>query len=94
MNCRWGWSAGVVVAAGWLNLEEIITRQAEGWVYVLLPAAGIHRLRRGSFCEAARLPFDCLSATGVGRGYHTEYSGMRLLLFLLTEFLHLIWPRC
>ncbi len=23
-------------------------------------------------------------------GYHTEYSGVRLLLFLLTEFLHLI----
>ena len=23
-------------------------------------------------------------------GYHTEYSGMRLLLFLLTEFLHMI----
>ena len=44
-----------------------------------------------AFAEAARLPFDLPECEQelVG-GYHTEYSGMRLLLFLLTEFLHLI----
>jgi NADH-quinone oxidoreductase subunit H len=44
-----------------------------------------------SFAEAARLPFDLPEAEQelVG-GYHTEYSGIRLLLFLVSEFLHMI----
>lgn len=44
-----------------------------------------------SFAEAARLPFDLPEAEQelVG-GYHTEYSGIRLLLFLVAEFLHMI----
>ena len=44
-----------------------------------------------SFAEAARLPFDLPEAEQelVG-GYHTEYAGMRLLLFLIAEFLHMV----
>jgi NADH-quinone oxidoreductase subunit H len=82
---------GVVVAAGSLDLEEIITRQAAGGWYVLLQPLGFIVFVVASFAEAARLPFDLPECEQelVG-GYHTEYSGMRLLLFLLTEFLHLI----
>ncbi|MFM7107849.1 MAG: NADH-quinone oxidoreductase subunit H, partial [Planctomycetaceae bacterium] len=41
--------------------------------------------------EAARLPFDLPEAEQelVG-GYHTEYSGIKLLLFLVSEFLHMV----
>ena len=44
-----------------------------------------------AFAEAARLPFDLPEAEQelIG-GYHTEYSGMKLLLFLIAEFLHMI----
>ena len=44
-----------------------------------------------AFAEAARLPFDLPEAEQelIG-GYHTEYSGMKLLLFLVAEFLHMI----
>ena len=44
-----------------------------------------------SFAEAARLPFDLPEAEQelVG-GYHTEYSGIKLLLFLVAEFLHMV----
>ena len=44
-----------------------------------------------SFAEAARLPFDLPEAEQelVG-GYHTEYSGIKLLLFLVSEFLHMV----
>jgi NADH-quinone oxidoreductase subunit H len=44
-----------------------------------------------SFAEAARLPFDLPEAEQelIG-GYHTEYSGMKLILFLIAEFLHMI----
>ena len=43
------------------------------------------------FAEAARLPFDLPECEQelVG-GYHTEYSGIKLLLFLVAEFLHMI----
>jgi NADH-quinone oxidoreductase subunit H len=82
---------GVVVAAGSLNLEEIITRQAAGGWYLLLQPLGFIVFVVAAFAEAARLPFDLPECEQelVG-GYHTEYSGVRLLLFLLTEFLHLI----
>ena len=41
--------------------------------------------------EAGRLPFDLSECEQelVG-GYHTEYSGMKLMLFLVSEFLHMI----
>jgi NADH-quinone oxidoreductase subunit H len=44
-----------------------------------------------AFAEAARLPFDLPEAEQelVG-GYHTEYSGIKLLLFLVAEFLHMV----
>jgi NADH-quinone oxidoreductase subunit H len=44
-----------------------------------------------SFAEAARLPFDLPEAEQelIG-GYHTEYSGMKLILYLIAEFMHMI----
>ena len=44
-----------------------------------------------AFAEAARLPFDLPEAEQelIG-GYHTEYSGMKLMLFLIAEFLHMV----
>ena len=44
-----------------------------------------------AFAEAARLPFDLPEGEQelVG-GYHTEYSGMKLMMFLVAEFLHMI----
>ncbi|MHB0956440.1 MAG: NADH-quinone oxidoreductase subunit NuoH [Pirellulaceae bacterium] len=82
---------GVVVAAGSLDLEVIITQQAAGGWYLLLQPLGFIVFVVAAFAEAARLPFDLPECEQelVG-GYHTEYSGVRLLLFLLTEFLHMI----
>ncbi len=82
---------GVVAAAGSLDLEVIMTRQAKGGWYLLLQPLGFIVFVIAAFAEAARLPFDLPECEQelVG-GYHTEYSGVRLLLFLLTEFLHMI----
>ena len=82
---------GVVVVAGSLDLEVIITKQAEGGWFFLYQPLGFLVFVVAAFAEAARLPFDLPECEQelVG-GYHTEYSGMRLLLFLLSEFLHLI----
>ncbi|MCX7404216.1 MAG: NADH-quinone oxidoreductase subunit NuoH [Planctomycetia bacterium] len=83
---------GVVLAAGSLKLDAIMNAQAESGIwYVFAQPLGFLVFMVASFAEAARLPFDLPEAEQelVG-GYHTEYSGIRLLLFLVAEFLHMI----
>ena len=84
---------GVVLAAGSLNLDEIINAQARtgGMWFALAQPLGFIVFVVAAFAEAARLPFDLPEAEQelVG-GYHTEYSGLKLLLFLVAEFLHMI----
>ncbi len=82
---------GVVLASGTMNLTEIIKSQAQqGW-FALLQPLGFVVFVVASFAEAARLPFDLPEAEQelIG-GYHTEYSGMKLILYLIAEFLHMI----
>jgi NADH-quinone oxidoreductase subunit H len=82
---------GVVLAAGTLDLSKIITAQAhQGWFAFVQPLGFVVFLV-ASFAEAARLPFDLPEAEQelIG-GYHTEYSGMKLILYLIAEFLHMI----
>ena len=81
----------VVVAAGSLDLEAIIYGQnTQGWFFLLQPL-GFLVFVVAAFAEAARLPFDLPECEQelIG-GYHTEYSGIKLLLFLVAEFLHMI----
>ena len=44
-----------------------------------------------AFAEAERLPFDLPECEQelVG-GYHTEYSGMKLMMFLVAEYMHML----
>ncbi len=82
---------GVVLAAGSLNLNTIITAQArQGW-FALVQPLGFVVFLVAAFAEAARLPFDLPEAEQelIG-GYHTEYSGMKLIMYLIAEFLHMI----
>ncbi len=83
---------GVVLAAGSLRLDRIILAQAETGVWnVFVQPLGFSVFLVAAFAEAARLPFDLPECEQelVG-GYHTEYAGMKLLLFLIAEFLHMI----
>ena len=83
---------GVVLAAGSLKLDAIMNAQAESGVwYAFAQPLGFLVFLVASFAEAARLPFDLPEAEQelVG-GYHTEYSGIKLLLFLVSEFLHMV----
>lgn len=83
---------GVVLAAGSLKLDVIMNAQAESGIwYALAQPLGFIVFLVASFAEAARLPFDLPEAEQelVG-GYHTEYSGIKLLLFLVAEFLHMV----
>ena len=83
---------GVVLAAGSLKLDVIMNAQAETGVwYAFAQPLGFIVFLVASFAEAARLPFDLPEAEQelVG-GYHTEYSWIKLLLFLVSEFLHMV----
>lgn len=83
---------GVVLAAGSLRLEDIIGLQADtGMWNAFAQPVGFIVFVVAAFAEAARLPFDLPEAEQelIG-GYHTEYAGMRLIVYLIAEFLHMI----
>jgi NADH-quinone oxidoreductase subunit H len=83
---------GVVLVAGSLNIDAIINEQARiGVWYAFAQPLGFIVFVVAAFAESARLPFDLPECEQelVG-GYHTEYSGLKLLLFLVAEFLHMI----
>ncbi len=83
---------GVVLATGSLNIQRIVDAQgAFGVWFALAQPLGFVVFVTAAFAEAARLPFDLPECEQelVG-GYHTEYSGMKLLLFLIAEFLHMV----
>jgi NADH-quinone oxidoreductase subunit H len=83
---------GVILFNGSLRLESIIGDQAQSGLWnAFVQPLGCMVFVVAAFAEAARLPFDLPEAEQelIG-GYHTEYSGMKLLLFLIAEFLHMI----
>lgn len=83
---------GVILMSGSLRLETIIDQQADTGIWnILLQPLGFIVFLVASFAEAARLPFDLPECEQelIG-GYHTEYAGLRLLMYLVAEFLHMI----
>jgi NADH-quinone oxidoreductase subunit H len=83
---------GVVLFSGSLRLEAIIGQQAASGVWnIFWQPIGFVVFLVAAFAESARLPFDLPEAEQelVG-GYHTEYAGMRLLMYLIAEFLHMV----
>ncbi|HEY4761837.1 MAG TPA: NADH-quinone oxidoreductase subunit NuoH [Thermoguttaceae bacterium] len=83
---------GVVLTSGSLRLDVIITQQAQTGVWnFLTQPLGFIVFTVAAFAEAARLPFDLPEAEQelVG-GYHTEYSGIKLMMYMVAEFLHMI----
>jgi NADH-quinone oxidoreductase subunit H len=83
---------GVVLVSGSLRLEEIIVAQARsGWWNIFVQPMGFVVFAVAAFAEAERLPFDLPECEQelVG-GYHTEYSGMKLMLYLVAEFVHMV----
>lgn len=83
---------GVVLTSGSLRLDTIISHQAQAGAWnVFTQPLGFLVFCVAAFAEAARLPFDLPEAEQelVG-GYHTEYSGIKLMMYLVAEFLHMV----
>ena len=83
---------GIVLATGSLRLETIVAGQAQTGLWnVFVQPLGFLVFAVAACAEAGRLPFDLAEAEQelVG-GFHTEYSGMKLMMYLVAEFLHMI----
>ena len=87
---------GVVIQAGTLNLQGIVTAQAEGEIfgwgalgnpYLLTQFIGLFVFVVAMQAELTQTPFDMpVAESEIVTGYMTEYSGLRFLLFFIGEF--------
>lgn len=83
---------GVLLFAGSLNMETIMTEQARsGWWWVAVQPLGFIVFMVSGCAEATRLPFDLPECEQeLIAGYHTEYTGMKFGMFAFAEYLHMI----
>jgi NADH-quinone oxidoreductase subunit H len=81
----------VLLLAGTVTLNSIITQQAYGgWNVVNLTLAFFIFLV-AAFAETNRLPFDLPEAESeLIAGYHTEYSAMKFSLFFIAEYANMV----
>jgi NADH-quinone oxidoreductase subunit H len=87
---------GVVIQAGTLNLQGIVTAQHEGEIFgfagignpfILTQLVGFFIFLVAMQAELTQTPFDMpVAESELVSGYMTEYSGMRFLLFFIAEF--------
>lgn len=84
---------GVALAAGTLNIREIVETQNAGgfglfsWYWISILPMSFLIFWISSIAEVNRIPFDLPEAESeLVSGYNTEYSGMKFALFFLAEY--------
>ena len=94
MRSPWGWASWAsfwrVVRYAWTPLSK--RRQKNGHLECLHPTAGIYGVPGGPLLPR---PDGCPStwpraSRNLVGGFHTEYSGIKLMMFLVAEYLHMI----
>lgn len=84
---------GVVLAAGSMNLNDIIMSQGGGfwhWYFIpLFPFFIVYWV--SGIAETNRAPFDVVEGESeIVAGHHVEYSGIRFAAFFLGEYANMI----
>jgi NADH-quinone oxidoreductase subunit H len=88
---------GVLMIANTLSLRELVLAQQSTWLgfiprwnIFLQPVAFFIYLTSG-IAESNRLPFDLAeSEQELVAGWHTEYSSMKFLMFMMAEYANMI----
>ena len=84
-----------LVLLGTLNMNEIAESQSGGvWTWVVFRSPftflAFFLYLTSSLAEANRTPFDLPEAESeLVSGYHTEYSGMRWAMFMMSEYIEM-----
>ncbi len=84
---------GVLMAAGSLNLREIVLHQSGGihqwYLWPLFPLFLVYLI--SGVAETNRAPFDVAEGESeIVAGFHVEYSGMAFAVFFLAEYANMI----
>jgi NADH-quinone oxidoreductase subunit H len=84
---------GVIMAAGSLNLGDIVRGQAGGWFTWnwtwLFPLFLVYFI--SGVAETNRAPFDVAEGESeIVAGFHVEYSGIAFALFFLAEYANML----
>ena len=84
---------GLLMAAGSLNLVQIVEAQSGGlhqwYVWPLLPLFLVYFI--SGVAETNRAPFDVAEGESeIVAGFHVEYSGIAFMVFFLAEYANII----
>ncbi len=80
----------VVLYAGTLSTRGIVLAQQHMWfIGAQIPSFLIYLI--AGVAECNRAPFDLPEAeTELVAGFHTEYSGIKFMLFFMAEYMHIV----
>jgi NADH-quinone oxidoreductase subunit H len=82
---------GPIMMAGSLSLQKIVDAQSNLTWFAFLQPIGFIVYLIAALAEINRSPFDMPEAEQeLTAGYHTEYSGMKFAMFMLTEYTKMI----
>ncbi|HSR49630.1 MAG TPA: complex I subunit 1 family protein [Acidobacteriota bacterium] len=87
---------GALMIYGSVQLQEIVFYQGEllwGWLPkwgIILQPLGAILFMTAALAETKRVPFDVPEGESEIVGYFVEYSGMKFLLFFMTDFIETV----
>lgn len=81
---------GVILVTGSINLIDIVNKQADmGFWFLIVQFPAFIIFMIASIAELARSPFDLVEAEQeLIAGHMTEYSGFRMAMFMLAEYVY------